>query len=93
MITSYAGELTFIAKVAAGQLLLSLKGLDVRDKADNTKRIPYWIDYTKLTINGEVVLDTVTPAWHDKPYRHYMNVKAGEEITIQIEWLPHRSDT
>jgi len=93
-IQSYTGKLELITKATTdGQIRLFLLGLDVRDPKDNSKRIPYWIDYTKLTVNGKVIFDSITPAWHNKLYRYNMDVKAGEEIKIQVEWLPHRSDT
>ena len=94
VITSCVGRLDFIAKTTVdGQVLLYLRGSDVRDPQDNTKRIPYWIDYTKLTVNDKPIFDTLTPAWHDKFYTHSFEIKAGEEIKVQVEWLPHRSDT
>lgn len=93
-IQSYAGKIEFVAKVTVdGQIQLRLMGLDIRDSKDKSKRIPYWIDYTKLIVNGNVILDTLTPAWHDKPYAYKTEAKVGEEIKIQVEWLPHRSDT
>ena len=93
-IQSYAGKLEFVAKTTAtGKVDVSLRGIDFRDPEDKSKRIPYWIDYTKLTVNGKTMFDNITPAWHDKPYRYSMNVKADEEITLEVEWLPHRSDT
>ena len=93
VIQSYAGNLEFVAKATVdGKISLSLRGLDIRDVDDKSKRIPYWIDYTKLTINRKTIFDTLTPAWHDKAYRHIIDVKADEEIKIQVEWLPHRSD-
>ena len=93
-INSFTGKLEFIAKASAdGQIQLNLRGMDIRKPEDQSKRIPYWIDYTKLTVNGETLFDKVTPVWHNKPYRYYMDAKAGEEIKIQLEWLPHRSDT
>ena len=94
MITSYVGKLKFVAKAAAdGQIQLRLRGIDMRNPKDSTKKIPYWIDYTKLTVNGKTIFDKLTPVWHDKPYRHDMDAKAGKEITFEVEWLPHRSDT
>ena len=94
MITSYVGKLEFIAQITVdGQIQLRLMGVYVPDPKDKTKRIPYWIDYTKLTVNGKIIFDTLTPAWHDKPYFHKIDAKAGEEIKIQVEWQPHRSDT
>ena len=93
-IQSYAGKMEFVAKADVdGQIQLRLMGLDIRDSKDKSKRIPYWIDYTKLIVNGNVILDTLTPAWHDKPYAYKTEAKVGEEIKIQVEWLPHRSDT
>ena len=94
MITSYTGKLELIAKVSTdGQIQLNLRGVYVGNPEDKTKRIPYWIDYTKLTVNGQTIVDTLTPAWHNKPYKYNIEVTADEEITLQIEWLPHRSDT
>ncbi|MBQ3444240.1 MAG: hypothetical protein IJG33_13455 [Selenomonadaceae bacterium] len=93
-IQSYAEKLEFIAKATvAGQISLNLRGMDIRTPEDKSKRIPYWIDYTKLVVNGETVFDTLTPAWHDKPYTLGIEAKADEEIKIQVEWQPHRSDT
>ena len=93
-INSYVGKLEFVAKATVGgQIRLILRGNDVRDPNDKAKRIPYWIDYTALVVNGQTILDTLTPTWHNEPYTHFMNVKADEEITFQVEWLPHRSDT
>ena len=89
-IESGAGILDLIVKTAAdGQIDLLLRGIDVCTPNDNKKRIPYWVDYTRLTVNGKTIFDKVMPAWHDKAYKHKINAKAGEEITIQIKWLPH----
>ena len=93
-IQSPVGQLKVIAKANAdGKISLMLMGPDIRDPKDSTKRIPYWIDYTNLTVNGEKQFDTLTPTWHNKPYRYKTEVKADEEITVQVEWLPHREDT
>ena len=92
VIQSYSGKLEIVFKtLVSGQIRLNLLGIDVRDSEN--KHIPYWIDYTALTVNGETIFDTLTPAWHNKPYRHIIDVNAGEEIKLQVEWLPHRSDT
>ena len=91
---SYAGKLTFVVKaVTGGRFVLDLKGIWVPDPKDRNKRVPYWIDYTKLIVKGKVIFDKVTPAWHDKPFNYALEVKAGEEIKIQTEWLPHRATT
>ena len=94
VITSYVGKLEFTAKAAVdGQIAFFLRGVDVRRPEDNSKRIIYWIDYTKMTVNGRTLFDKLMPTWHDKPYSYSLNVKAGEEVKVQVEWLPHRSDT
>ena len=92
-IQSYAGSLEIVAKATAdGQIYLSLKGLDVREPKDNSKRIPYWIDYTKLIVNDKTIFDALTPTWHDEPYTYTFDAKADEEIKINVEWLPHKDD-
>ena len=89
-IQSHAEKLEIIAKTTVnGKINLYLRGVDIRYPNDNSKRIPYWIDYTKLVVNGNITLDKVTPAWHDKPYGYNMEVKAGDEIKIQVEWVSH----
>ena len=51
VINSNVGQLEFVAKTTMdGQILLSLKALDIRSSEDKSKRIPYWINYTKLTM-------------------------------------------
>ena len=92
-IQSYSGELEIVIKVVTdGRFELNLKGLDIRNPENKLKRIPYWIDYTNLTVNDKVIFDTPTPTWHDKTYCYTLDVKAGEEITIQTSWIPHRSE-
>ena len=90
-IQSYAGNLEVIAKSTVdGKIKMTLLGIDVRDSEN--KRIPHWVDYTKFTVNENVILNKLIPAWHNKSYNHAVDTKAGEEIKIQVEWLPHRSN-
>jgi hypothetical protein len=94
MIDSYFGQLEIIAKANDdGQVRVLLAGPWALDPEDKSKKIPYWIDYTKLTVNGKLIFDKVTPAWHDKNYIYSIDVKAGDEIKIQTEWLPHKAIT
>ena len=93
-IQSYIGNMKIVAKATAdGQIKLDLRGLDIRKPDDKSKRIPYWIDYTKLVINEEIIFDELTPVWHNKTFSYKLNVKADEEIKIEVEWQPHRSDS
>ena len=80
---SYVGKLTIVAKTAVeGQMQVRLSGA-----------FAHWIDYMRLVINDKTIFDTLIPTRHDKPYSYSLNVKAGEEVKVQVEWLPHRSDT
>ena len=97
VIQSSDGKLTFVAKATAdGKINLNLRGMDVRNSEDWSngiaKRIPYWIDYTKLTVNGKNIFNTRISSWCDKPYACIVEAKANEEIKIQVEWQPHKSD-
>ncbi len=92
-IQSYVGKLEFIAKAEAdGKINLWLRGVSVAPSNDPSKRIPFWIDYTKLIINGEIIFDKIVPVWLQEPYSYKMDVKAGEEIKICAEWLPHKGN-
>ena len=91
-VESYAEKLELVVKSALdGQVTVSLRGMDVRAPEDKFKRIHYWIDYTKLTINGTTIFSHRVAVCHDKSYRHKMNAKADEEIKLQIEWQPHNN--
>ena len=93
VIQSHAGKLEFVAKSTIdGQIQLQLRGKWVPYPNDKSKLVPCWIDYTKLVVNDKVIFDKVTSVWHDKPYTHNINVKAGDEVKIQIEHLAHNDD-
>ncbi|MBD3879894.1 MAG: hypothetical protein SR1Q5_09515 [Quinella sp. 1Q5] len=80
-INSYVGKLEFVAKAAVeGKMQIRLSG-------------PFGVDYTLLIVGEKIIFEKPTPTWSNKPYVHEMNVKAGEEILIQVEWLPHKSDS
>jgi glycosyltransferase involved in cell wall biosynthesis len=90
---SDVGRLVFVAKTfTGGQITLSLRGKDVRDPKDKSKRIPHWVEYINLTVNGSIIFDKLTAVWHNKPYKYKMDAKANEEITVSVEWLQRRSE-
>ena len=94
-IESCAEKLELVVKATVdGQIELKLRGIDIRTPEEQSKRKPVppcWIDYTRLTINGKDIFTNRVPAWHDKTSRHKIDAKADEEITIQMEWLPHNN--
>ena len=78
-VNSYAGKLEITAKAGVtGKAQVRLSGI-------------FGTDYTTLNINGKTILNALQPAWSDKPYVYDMEVKAGEIITVYVEWLPHMS--
>lgn len=87
IIESLTNSIDFTFKcINDGEIAISLKGKDERDK--NNKRFPIYIDYTVFKINGKQILKENTLTHHDKPYTFKKNVKNGEEITIHLEWKP-----
>ena len=67
-----------------GALEVALRGVDYRDK--NNNRIPVWIDFKKLNVNGEDVFTNSHVVWHDKPFKHRLNVADGEIVSLEVEW-------
>lgn len=67
-----------------GELNIKMRSKDVRDR--NNQRIPIYIDYSKLTINGIDYLNNNVLAHHDDPHIFKKNVSDGENLFIHIEW-------
>ncbi|MBR1600276.1 MAG: hypothetical protein IJ677_01710 [Alphaproteobacteria bacterium] len=66
------------------ELMVVLRGPDKRD--ENKKFIPVWVKYTSFTVNGKKILSEPVSVWHNKPFRHTIKAKAGDEIKIHAEW-------
>lgn len=93
VLNSTSGLLNVSLKCSkAGKFHILLRGLDIREPNDKDKRIPYWIDYQNLYINGLPIFTEVHPAWHDKPFGYMMNVEEGAIVTISTTWTPHYSE-
>lgn len=69
-----------------GTLTLSFKGIDYRDKINN--RIPVYIDFTRIVVDGETLVRGSRVSWHDNPYDYSKEVKDGQIVEVQLEWLP-----
>ena len=70
-----------------GKLLLSFRGPDARF---HNSRIPLWVDYKSIKINGQEILSEPVSVWHDTPFRYEMPVKDGQTLNIQITQQPHQ---
>lgn len=85
VIHSFKGDIRVVIKCSGnGALEVALRGVDCRDK--NNKRIPVWIDFKKLNVNGEDVFTNSHVVWHDKPFKHRLNVVDGEIVSLEVEW-------
>lgn len=72
--------------VGSGALTICLRGVDARDR--DGKRFPVWIDYTKLVLDGETLLNGSSMICHDKPFVARKKVQDGTIVEINVEWRP-----
>lgn len=87
VVISKKGDITIdLGMRTSSDLFIYLRGIDIRQ---NNIRIPYWIDYTKFSINGEEKIIKRTPAWYDTPLFYSYQAKAGEIVSLHVEWEPH----
>ena len=87
VLTNYAdkGEIG-ISIITAGRLNISFLGPDMRSEG---KRIPVWIDYKSIKIDGKEVLSSPIAVWHDKPWRYVMPVKDKQKVRVEYERQAH----
>lgn len=71
----------------AGELLIRLQGVDRRSPSGT--RLPLWVDYTRLAINGKVIFWEIKPQWHNRPYVFTGKVADGEQVIVEISWSSH----
>ena len=76
-----------IKAIQNGKLALSFKG---QNKRFENNRIPLWIDYKSIRINGKEILSAPVETWHDKPFRYEMPVKDGDTVLVEIVQQPHK---
>ena len=72
-----------------GELKISLRGIDARDK--NGKRFPIYIDFTDFSVNNKSLFDKNKLLCHDTPYRFSKIVQDSEIVDIHIQWMPFNS--
>ena len=87
VINSIAGNLNLnLQCIKRGNLKFEFKGIDYRDR--NNNRIPIFIDYTEISIDGKNILDENVVAWHDDPFTYNMQVDDNQVVNLQFSWLP-----
>ncbi len=73
--------------ISGGNLHVNLRSLAVLDK--NKQRIPYFVDYTGATLDGKELLTGRRPVSHDMPVKTEWTVAPGQELVLEVAWLPH----
>lgn len=69
-----------------GKFLLWLRGKDIRK---NGKRLPIFVKYESLKINGENILSEAKSFSHDKPFKYELDVKKGDVLNVEVVWSEH----
>ena len=65
-----------------GKMRLFFRGRDYRE---NGKIFPVYITYKSIKIDGMEILGRSVNTWHDEPYRYELDVKNGQNISIDVE--------
>lgn len=76
-----------IKVIQDGILKLIFKSID---KKVDGKKLPLWIDYKSIKVDGKEVLSASVATWHDKPYFYEMPVKDGQKIILEVEQQYHQ---
>ncbi len=92
ILNSVKGKINFSFRcIGDGEVEISFKGIDYRDKEDN--RVPIYIDFKKISIDGKVIVNDSRVVWHDNPVVYNKEVSDGQVIRISAEWLPLNEDS
>lgn len=79
-------QLLKIKMVQEGTLNVFFRG---PDKKYNNERIPIWVDYKSIKINGKEIISAPITTWHDQPYKYKMQISDKQEVTIEFELKYH----
>ncbi|MBQ9059171.1 MAG: hypothetical protein IJ125_08325 [Atopobiaceae bacterium] len=69
---------------ASGQAQIVLRGMQL--KTEQGRRIPCWIAYNLVIINGEEQLPHPVSLHHDRPHIINLEMVEGVEYAISIDW-------
>ena len=67
-----------------GKLKIDFRGIDFKDS--NNNRIPIYIDYREIKIDGKSIIDGSTVLWHDNKLEYSKDVKDGQIVNINLKW-------
>lgn len=85
VVTSHDGELNLSFKcINDGKLKINFKAIDFKDR--NNNRIPIYIDYKEIKIDGKPIIKGSTVLWHDNSLSYEKNVKDGQIVNLELKW-------
>lgn len=88
-IESSKGELDLKIKcINEGNLNLILRGIDARDS--NGTRLPIFIEFNRVNVNGKQLITENKLVSHDNPYQCDFKVGDEDVLFIHIEWGPFK---
>lgn len=88
VIESRRGSLTLRVRCPIpGMFTIALRGRAVQDPEGT--RIPYWIDLTRVQLNGTDRITKLKPICHDVPMKIEQPVGKGDIQELTICWEPH----
>ena len=67
--------------VKSDRITIILRGPDVKH---GDKRVPVYVVYKNLVVNGNLVLDGSVVVSHDKPYKHTIDMKARQKVELSV---------
>ena len=87
VITSSNKELNLSFKcINKGKLEIKFRAKDFKDR--NNNRIPIYIDYRKIEVDGESIINNSTVLSHDNPLSYEKQVSDGQIVNIKFKWEP-----
>ena len=87
VITSFNKELNLSFKcINNGKLKIKFRAKDFKDL--NNSRIPIYIDYKKIEIDGESIIKNSTVLSHDNSLSYDKQVNDGQIVNIKLKWEP-----
>lgn len=89
VIESSKGKLDLKIKcINEGNLNLTLRGIDAKDS--NGTRLPIFIEFNRVIVNGKQLITENKLVSHDNPYQCNFKVEDGDIVFIHTEWEPFK---
>ncbi|WP_296866288.1 DUF6270 domain-containing protein [uncultured Methanobrevibacter sp.] len=87
VVTSFNKELNLSFKcINDGKLKIKFRAKDFKDR--NNNRIPIYIDYKKIEVDGEDIINGSTVLSHNNPLSYDKQVNDGQIVNIKLKWEP-----